>query len=198
MQFMKKSVTLIEILLASALTVLVGLAVYKTLSSGIYLWRSFDRLKPKQEAFSFFEKFSSDLRNRSLGSIQELKGKPNKVSFFVNDPSCNIGDYHASDFLNLANTSSIYRVEYEFLSQDNCLKKRIYRINENTPVLESRIVNSVSDVTFSFIVFDRKAEEFKELEETFGIFPDAIEVNIKKMNDDEQSQLISRVFPLIF
>ena len=195
---MKKSVTLIEILLASALTVLVGLAVYKTLSSGIYLWRSFDRLKPKQEAFSFFEKLSFDLRNRNLGSIQELKGKQNKVSFFVNDPSCHIGDPQALDSFGPANISPIYQVEYEFLSQDNCLNKKVYRINEKTPILESRIMNSVSDVVFYFIVFDPKTEEFKKLDETFGIFPDAIEVNIKNKKDDDPSRVISRVFPLIF
>ncbi len=79
-KFKKNSFTLIEILLTSSLILIVGLAVYSVLSSGLTLFKRLSKPYLEEDVSIFFTKISKELRNafpykgiRFLGDSHNLK-----------------------------------------------------------------------------------------------------------------------------
>jgi len=107
--------TLIEVVLASALTVLVGLAVYKAFSNGmaIVAWQSEDRAGSRINVF--MDKISYDLVNSFNISTDSFVGVGEKISFYVHKTellSMPLKDISASGY---TGKDSVTRVEYIFI-----------------------------------------------------------------------------------
>lgn len=67
-----------EVLIASALTALIGIAVLSSLRQGIILWQRVDRSSPSGDVAIFFEKCAQDLENMFL--LQQAPFSGNQTS----------------------------------------------------------------------------------------------------------------------
>ena len=77
----RAGLTLIEILLVTAMLSVVSLALYATFDSGLKIWQRLTRNAPDQEVNIFLARLADDLRSSFGFSGIQFSGSPDEVSF---------------------------------------------------------------------------------------------------------------------
>ncbi|MDB4349758.1 prepilin-type N-terminal cleavage/methylation domain-containing protein [Omnitrophica bacterium] len=73
--------TLVEMLVVSAIVVVISLAIYTTFNNGIKIWERANETIPEEDLNIFFDRFSSDLRNGFNFKEIEFKGNSDRLEF---------------------------------------------------------------------------------------------------------------------
>jgi len=151
----KKSMTLIELLVALSITVVIGLGVYRVLCSGISLWRWHTEHRSLGEVVIFWEKISYDLRNYCPLTLPDFKGTLNSISFFVHNPGYLLQE---DSSLKMGKDLSIYKVEYIFLPYKKEIRRRLYNFGSEKPFRETVVANNIEKLNFTFYLWDEKSK----------------------------------------
>jgi len=184
--------TLIEVVLASALTVLVGLAVYKAFSNGmaIVAWQSEDRAGSRINVF--MDKISYDLVNSFNISTDSFVGVGEKISFYVHKTellSMPLKDISASGY---TGKDSVTRVEYIFDSTKGTIDRYEYAYDAKSPMHETRVISGIKDASFCFYVLPAKDAPIQRIESWKGVVPRFIEIVVKMCDSNGEEKLYYR------
>jgi prepilin-type N-terminal cleavage/methylation domain-containing protein len=76
-----KGLTLVELLMVTAMLSIVSLAIFSTFSSGLRIWQRVNTKTPYEDLGIFFDKFSGDLRNSFKFKGLRFSGGYNSFGF---------------------------------------------------------------------------------------------------------------------
>jgi len=146
--------TLLELLLASALVVFIGLAVYRTFSSGMIIYRWLERNKPQNDAVIFFEKIAGDLRNCSLMPEEKFEGAPDRMAFYAHNTGYVILPAGMMPSAEDRAEPPLYRVEYVFDRAGGRVIRRVYAFGAAEPAIITTAMSDVGEMVFRYCVPD--------------------------------------------
>lgn len=169
--------TLVEILLAVALTTLAGVSIYHSLSMGINVWKRSQQLDTEEDIAIFFEKLSADLYNSFLFTQIKFEGNEFRLAFPTMvytpaDRALNLGEDQYVD--------QIGKVEYYYdVGQDKIYRReanysQAVRERYNEPRL---IASSVSNVKFRYYFMTETGELSST--EILDVLPTGIEIEVE-------------------
>lgn len=173
----KSGLTFVEVILATALTAMVGVTIYQSLSMGIGVWQRSQQLNLEEDVVIFFDKLSYDLYNSFLFSQIKFEGNEFKIAFptIVYTP--------ADRRLNLGEdvyVEQIGKVEYYYdLGAD-----KVYRRQANySQALRERyadpqeLVAGVDNLRFRFYFLTERDELSSS--EILDVLPTGVEVTVE-------------------
>jgi len=77
----RRAMTLVELLITTALVAVISLAIYSTLNSAIKIWSKVQQAIPEEDVVIFLERFTSDLRNTFAFAGINFLGEDEKLEF---------------------------------------------------------------------------------------------------------------------
>ena len=84
----QRAFTLVELLIVTAITAVISLAIYTTFNNGLKVWQRVNNAVPEENLNLFFDRFGSDLRNALKFSSLPFLGDRYRLEFptLVNSP----------------------------------------------------------------------------------------------------------------
>lgn len=161
---LSRGFTLIEVMMAAALTALVGLAIYANFATGIRVMKKLTQPSGDADLYIFFEKFSRDLENAFLYNGIPFHGEKEKLSF-------------ATTILTeavLGGERGIGRVTYSYESGRNSIgraQENVSQIYQDEEAEARPILDQIYSLTFRYYKYNAKdkiylwKEEWDEEEE---------------------------------
>jgi len=184
-----KGFTFIEIVLVVSMAGIISVAVYRSLSNGIKIWKRDRSIAAEEDAMIFFDKISQDLKNSFSFSQIGFEGRFNNMSFptvvrsFPDNSEFDPGEY----------IYQVGRVEYYY----DTIRKTLFRkqadygraVNDKfeTP---SVMVHPVSRVRFRY--YKRMPGGFGFSDESGGSMPVAVEITLE-IPSGKKTYSISRI-----
>ncbi|MBN1872381.1 MAG: prepilin-type N-terminal cleavage/methylation domain-containing protein [Candidatus Omnitrophica bacterium] len=146
----KTGLTLVELLLVSALLAVIALSAYSVFSSGIKIWMGVTRLTPYEDINIFFDKLSTDIRNAFMY---------NGIGF--------LGERDKFEFATLVTSSrmemrTVGKVIYSYDSMGERLtrEERDYsRVYDDDEGLITESLANVNSLSFSYYAYDDTIEK---------------------------------------
>jgi len=169
----RKAFTLIELLLASVIFVWVGLGVYRSLSSGISVFKWLAAHRSSGEAVIFFDRVAKDLRNYCDIYGPSFEGASNKVSFFVHNPC-----YLMDDIGRSGANDIIYKVEYVYYPERKEVRRNAYEFGLDKPKAEFLRFSNIESVVFNFHVLDAANHKLLKSSMLAKGIPKAVEIEV--------------------
>lgn len=172
----KSGLTFVELLLAAALTTMVGFTVYQSLAMGIKVWQRSQRISLEEDVLLFMDRLSQDLYNSFLFSQIKFEGNEFRVAF----PT--IVSVPADQRLNLEEgvyVDQVGKVEYYFdLGADTVYRRQA---NYSQAVRErysdpQELVAGVENLRFRFF-FLTETDELSSAE-VLDVIPTGVEVTV--------------------
>ncbi len=182
---LKKSFTLIELLLVTVLLSVVSLAMYAVFNNGIKIWQRVNRQLPQEEAVIFLDKFSRDLRNSFKFSTISFSGKETELGF--------------ATLLNSQRLqkTTVGRVTYSYDPQAQVLNRQqddysqVYSGGEGSSV---RSLSNIRSVKFQYCTFDKENKKYLWYDEwAKDDFPLAVRIDLE-IDDGRQVRKFTQVF----
>jgi len=187
----EKAFTLVEILIASAIFLVVVMTIYSAFHTGVFGYRNIqETIDTYQNASRFLEQLNLDLRNSFAYSKEETRFVGNK------------GDI---SFLTLVNTFTQGSIspDYALVSykvQDNILMRLCRRnkesLNEKSEIKPEEIASDLQDLSFTYGYIDPVDKTFK-FKDSWGLepdeqknFPQAVKVKLTLKNKAEFQRTI--------
>ncbi len=173
----KSGLTLIEILLAVALTTLTGVSVYHSLSMGINVWKRSQQLNVEEDVAIFFEKISADLYNSFLFTQIKFEGNEFRIAFptmvyAAADKGLNLGEDQFVD--------QVGKVEYYYdVAQDKIFRRdanysQAVRERYNEP---RQMAASIHNVKFRYYFMTDTGELSST--EILDVLPTGVEIEVE-------------------
>jgi len=154
MRFTKKNnrgLTLIELILVTAILSVVSLAIYSTFNNGLRIWQRINKQLPEEDLNIFFDRFGYDLRN-----LLQFNG----ISFS--------GTEYRLAFATIVNSSRLQKrtvgeIIYFYDSQAEILKReerdfpQVFSGDEG-PIAQS--LTGVQSLRFQYYIYDTNKKEY--------------------------------------
>jgi hypothetical protein len=111
-----KALTLIELLIVTAVLFVISLGIYATFSNGVKIWQRLNVNVPQEDLYILFDKFGSDIRNSLKFKNINFYGKNDEVSFAAIVGSQKLGrnTVGSISYFYDAGTGSVAREEKDF------------------------------------------------------------------------------------
>ena len=163
----KNGFTLIELILVTAILVVVGVAIYGSFVSGINIWRRVTQPSETEDIGLFFKNISYDLRNSFKVTSIKFRGGKNYVSF-----PTRIKDYGKEGV-----RDSVGQVAYTFDRRNKELYKSQSSYSEVYHKKSGRkrmLVEGIDSLQFQYFVYDAQRKKYswvtswQERDEPFG------------------------------
>ena len=198
--FREAGLTLIEMLLVTAMLSVVGASLFAAFNNGAKIWQKITQEVTAEDINIFFEKMSFDLRNSFPFSAIRFKGENDEVSFPVVAQS---GE----------SAESVEEVAYLFDWGKKSLNRRqrtFSEIYQDDQGLEQTLVNHVDSAQFHYYYYDSRqgdyfwtsawpeenalSDEDKKEGDKKVIVPLAVRIEIKTRDDNQERQFSKTVF----
>ncbi len=192
------ALTLVEVLLVSAMIGVVSLALYQALSNGLRIWERSRVSCVEEDAMFFLDKLTMDLRNAFTFSLFEFEGEQDRIVFstIVAVPMAASGSDEAVVYID-----QIGRVEYGFDAERKAVFRRQANYgqavkNEFGP--RQVLANPVISVSFKYFMRGELGLSERQLDQE-GL-PEAVEVLLQYTDIHGQTQEMRRMInlPLFF
>ncbi len=173
----KSGLTFVELLLAAALTAMVGFTIYQSLAMGIDVWKRNQQITLEENVILFLDRLSHDLYNSFLFSQIKFEGNEFRVAFptIVSTPADRRLGLEEGAFV-----EQLGKVEYYFdLGKDTIYRRQA---NYSQAVRErygepQALAGNVKNVRFRFY-FLTETEELSS-SEVLDVLPTGIEVSVE-------------------
>ena len=178
----KQALTLIELIIVTAILAVISLAIYSSLNNGLKIWQKVNKAIPEEDVGIFFEKFSRDLRNCVKFSSLNFVGQPGRLDFasLVNSPRLGVKTVGQITYL--------YDVEQKQL---NRIQKDFSQIFSGEEVVNPALGN-LKSLRFLYYVRYENSKERVWLEECPpALMPLAVKIELE-FGDDDQIQKFAR------
>lgn len=173
----KSGLTFVEVLLAAALTTIVGFMIYQSLSLGIDVWQRSQQISIEEDVMLFLDRLSFDLHNSFLFSQIKFEGNEFHIAFptIVYTP--------ADRRLNLGEdvyVEQVGKVEYYYdLGSDTVYRRQA---NYSQAVRErygepQQLVAGVENLRFRFYFLTERDELSSS--EILDVLPTGVEVTVQ-------------------
>jgi prepilin-type N-terminal cleavage/methylation domain-containing protein len=185
--------TLLEMLLASALIVFIGMAVYKTFSNGMVIYHWLERNKPQNDAVIFFDKIAGDLRNGSVIPEEKFEGTPDRMAFYAHNtgyltlPADRMPSAEGRD------EPPLYKVEYVFERAGARIVRSVYRFGSVEPAAITTVMSGVGEMAFRYCVPDPYSPDKLEFRPVADRLPVAVEIETYTYGRDSRPMFFRRV-----
>ncbi|MBZ0165683.1 MAG: type II secretion system protein GspJ [Candidatus Omnitrophica bacterium] len=173
----KSGLTFVEVILAAALTTMVGVTIYQSLAMGIGVWQRSQQLNLEEDVVIFLDKLSYDLYNSFLFSQIKFEGNEFRIAFptMVYTPADRRLNLGADVYV-----EQIGKVEYYYdLGED-----KVYRRQANySQALRERytdpqeLVAGVDNLRFRFY-FLTESDELSS-SEILDVLPTGVEITVE-------------------
>lgn len=181
----KKAVTLIELLLTTALVSVVSLTIYFTISNGVKIWQRIKMNTDLEDIYVFFDKFRTDLKNTFYFTGIYFTGESERVEFpaLVYSPAFK--------------RKVIGKVIYVYDKKHNSLIRKQLDISEIYNERRSssyQILNNIISANFKYYFYDANKqdyyweEEWKEKE-----FPLAVKIELELADVRDNKKFVKTV-----
>ncbi len=185
--------TLVELLVASMLVSIVGLAVYSTLCQGLAVWKRAVREDFVIDTDFFLERLAQDLRNPLLFTQPSFSGKKEALEFF---------SFAAVNGKKSSLSSSLpAQVSYVFDRKSREVRKRevnyveLLHPGQASLGTEKMIMNGIENLTFQYYAYDDRTQSFRWWDHWTGsCFPKAVQVRAELASSEKQ--VITRIIPI--
>lgn len=163
----KNGFTLIELVLVTAILVVVGMALYGTFASGINIWKRVSQRPVTEDVGLFFQNISFDLRNSFRMEGIKFRGGERQISFPARIKRRNNGKPE----------DSIGQVTYSFdrrkgeVYKEQADYSEVYR---KKPGHKRVLVEGIRSLRFKYFIYDFESKKYswvtnwQERDEPFG------------------------------
>lgn len=186
----KKSFTLIEVLITSAITGIIILSVFSAFNTGFLAYKRVDSaFDIYQQARIIFSKLETDLRNSFAYSKDAscFKGSAQSMDFF------NISDIYGQD----KQHSELCYIKYQF--DGSILRRSVYAgiaaLGDYADDEEQKFSNTVSSIDLEYACINEDDEKsitwqdsWPQTEEQIRQLPRAVKIKLSLMNKDGKQQ----------
>lgn len=183
--------TLPEMILVASLTVVMGVALYRSLADGITIWQRSQKTGTDEEVNIFLDRLGEDLHNAIIYSKIDFKHREKSFAF---PALIRIQEDRVKSSGRIAYTDQIGKVEYYFDKR----RQGIYRRQANySQALKGRyakarpLVNRVRLLRFDYSYASEISADAPKGEE--GFMPAAILVEMEIMEDNGQIRTVKRL-----
>jgi prepilin-type N-terminal cleavage/methylation domain-containing protein len=178
-----RGLTLMELLLSTALLAVISFAVYTTLDNGINIFRRIQEENKEEEVNLAFDDFASTLRNACSYKEFFLKGTQWRLEF------------PAIVYSARWNKKTVGKAVYFFDAKGNSWLKEEQDFSHMSQEQEGRLkslLNNVKSLQFKYYFFDKEKKEYLWLDESgANEWPLAVRIEVELEGDDED-QLFSK------
>jgi prepilin-type N-terminal cleavage/methylation domain-containing protein len=174
--FFKTAFTLIELLIATAILLWVGLGVYRSLGSGISVFKWLTSHRSTGEVAILLDRIAKDARNYCYISNPSFEGSANRISFFVHNADYML--FRDMDAQSDSGVNAIYKVEYTFVPEKKQVKRIVYQFGAEQPRAESLTFSNIEKAGFSFYASDITTDKPARLYVCNGAAPKTIEIEV--------------------
>ena len=177
-----RGMTLLEILLVTALISMVSLAIYNSLANGLKVWERVQGVVVEEDAMIVFEKITNDLRNSLIFSLIKFEGHEYRFSFptIVHTPADTALRLEDGEYMD-----QIGQVEYYF----DLTNRGFYRRQANySQALQYQfgppqlLIKGVESVKFRYYYLTDKEEIVSD--SSVEVFPSTVEIEITISDKD--------------
>jgi len=164
----RKGLTLIELLVSSAIFAVVMLSIYSAFQSGVFSYRNIgETIDTYQSARAIMERINTDLRN----SLIYLNAPPQERSGFLANET-ELGFFCRVDrFFTDTNVQDYAYVNYRF--SGSSLSRKVARnldaVKDNPDCLPEEMAGNLSKLVFSYFYFDPNTGQLKEKNSWGGV-----------------------------
>lgn len=175
-----KAFTLLELIISSAIVVVVGAAVYAVFSGGLSAWRRSGEARHYQRSLRLVsEVMTRELRNTFVFSQIPFKGTKDFISFVSRIEELSSESPHAYYQLG--------RVSY-FVNKENilCRRQQSYAEFFQDPGAGAvrELVSGVKEIAFSYLDFDAESQEYEWREVWLDFLEDSDDWENVRFEDD--------------
>lgn len=180
----KNGFTLIELIIVSVTMVVVSMAIYTTLSTGLKIWRKASFEIVEENADVFFEKFTADLRNAVMY---------NNITFAGSADGFELPTLVMSRNLNSRAVGKvIYSYDKDGKSVRRCAQDFSDIFNGGGPGSEA--LQNVSSARFQYYTYNAQTKEYLWQDEIADQrMPLAIRIELEIGNNDKVVRLVKTV-----
>lgn len=191
-----RAFTLVEMLMATAMAVVVGMVVYKTLAGGISIWKWSNEYRVRGDVTIFFNKASGDLDNNCSFSNYTFRGDQNGMTLFVHDP-----DYMTMSAKDIAASGKkdgmpVYKVEYKYLPDNGQVKRMTYRLGSAKSETETIAISGLSSCVFEYYIRDGETKAMTKTGSISERSPDGVAISLKLKNGKDEDEIFKRNFEI--
>jgi prepilin-type N-terminal cleavage/methylation domain-containing protein len=178
-----KAVTLIELLITSAIFVVVMVAIYSAFQTGIFGYRDIEEnIQLYQSARQILERINLDLRNSFAFSKDETKfiGSKNEISFLT------LVDSFTQDKIMQDYALVAYKLEEGKFTR--LCRKNQQALNEKSEIEPLEFAENVAELSFSYAALPTSGQsiEWKDSWEDTKKLPTAVRVELTLKNKIRQ------------
>ncbi|MFC1593842.1 type II secretion system protein J [Candidatus Omnitrophota bacterium] len=193
----KKSVTMIELLVAMSIITFVGLGLYRTFCSGISVWKWVRIQRPSADVMIFFDRVAFDLKNYCELADSSFVGSSQKISFLMHDTDY-LFPMHSAEPATDETNSLIHRVEYIFLPATQEVKRKQYAFSSDKPEIELTSLSNITNVRFTFYILSGGTDQggFEQLSSLMHETPKAVEIQVELENERTGTRTFRRIIEI--
>jgi len=188
--------TLIELLLAMALSISIGVSVYKAFSSGVEIWEWNRTARVSGDASIFIERIADDLRNSMNYTSVPFEGSGSRISFFVHNTGYL---FHAPDNISSSGdeeADAICKIEYDFDPSKNRFTRRQYDHNSVDKGKGRVTVQNIDAARFIFYLQDPEKGDVMPVSAWNGVLPRAVAVEITIKDKYGKERLFTKILDI--
>lgn len=147
----RRGFTLIEVVIVAAMSAVVALAIYSTLSNGLRIWKRINTGMPREDTAIFFDKLGSDVRNAFICARSAFSGGRDmmKIPTRVAAPWLRAKTAGTVSYVYDAGAKTLYRSRQNY--------SQLYLENDGLRVAS---VTNVDAVEFRYYSFDAEKKEY--------------------------------------
>lgn len=147
----EKGLTLIELLIVTAILSLVSLTIYSTFNSGIKIWQRVNRKISEEDLGIFFDKFASDLRNSFKFTGLNFSGRDDIIEFptLVNSLTLHKRTVGKVIYFYDSGTKILSRKQKDFA--------QIYNDEEGSI---QQLIKNIKSLKFQYYLYDEEKKEY--------------------------------------
>jgi hypothetical protein len=177
----KKSVTLLELLIAASIFSLVGAGIYKALSNSILIFRSIKKVHSEIDTLIFTEKLEHDLANLFSDMAFYFKGRNSYLQFFIPQSG-----------QNQVQEIPVIKVEYVYNPQNKEIIRQTYSYQDDRMIEKKIVLGNVKKLSLRYYYRDNAGEFSKSVREIDRL-PHAVEISLELYNNNSAYNAIIKV-----
>ena len=147
----KIGITLIELLIVTALLSVVSLAMYAVFSNGMKIWQRVNQELPEENLDIFFDKFALDLRNSLKFSGLGFSGEEDRLEFATLVNSWKLKNRTVGKVI------YSYDPQKEIINREQRDFSEVYNAEESTP---QQLLKNVKSLKFKYYLYDGQKKEY--------------------------------------
>lgn len=154
MRFTKKNnrgLTLIELILVTAILSVVSLAIYSTFNNGLRIWQRINKQLPEEDLNIFFDRFGYDLRNLLQFNGINFSGTEDRLAFATIVNSRRLQKRTVGEII------YFYDSQAEILKREERDFPQVFSGDEG-PIAQS--LTGVQSLRFKYYIYDTNKKEY--------------------------------------